>query len=222
MSSGPTTGHTAKFRKASDDGRISSGLVTRNGPPVIKALEPLLREKSGVALEIGSGTGQHILTFAAAFPQLKWHPSEPDPVHRTSIDAWRAHQAAPTGPALDLDAASTWWHKADLIALGSLDLILSLNVIHISPSITATRILQGAADRLGRGGLVAFYGPFSENGAHTGDGNAEFDRRLRAENPDWGLRDTRDLTEIAQDSGLDPHALIPMPANNRLLVFCRP
>lgn len=222
MSSGPTTGHAAKFRNASDDGRISSGLVTRNGPPVIKALEPLLREKSGVALEIGSGTGQHILTFATAFPQLKWHPSEPDPVHRTSIDAWRAHQAAATGQALDLDATRRWWQAPALTALGPLCLILSLNVIHISPRITATRILQGAADRLGRGGLVAFYGPFSENGAHTGEGNAEFDRRLRAENPDWGLRDTRDLTKIAQDSGLDPHALIPMPANNRLLVFCRP
>lgn len=222
MSNGPTTGHTASFRGAKDDGRISSGLVTKNGPPVIAALSPLLKNATGNALEIGSGTGQHILTFARAFPQLRWHPSEPDPVHRKSIDAWRDHEGAPTATALDLDATTPWWTRPAIEEIATLRLILSLNVIHISPAITATNILHGAAERLGSGGLVAFYGPFRENGTHTGPGNLEFDRRLRADNPDWGLRDTAELADIARALGLSPLPLIEMPANNRLVVFVRP
>jgi delta-aminolevulinic acid dehydratase/porphobilinogen synthase len=67
----------------------------------------------------------------------------------------------------------------------------------------------------------SFYGPFRENGVHTGEGNRRFDEGLRAENPEWGVRDVADIADMAKAAGLSPAALIAMPANNRLLMFRR-
>jgi len=91
----PTTGHTSAFRpgmvRAEADGRMYSAVFEKNAKPVIDGLSPFLADRSGTALEIGSGTGQHIIAFAKSFPNLTWVPSEPDAVHRASIDAWRVH-----------------------------------------------------------------------------------------------------------------------------------
>jgi uncharacterized protein DUF938 len=219
----PTSGHTARFTSANfareDDGRIHSRMVEKNAKPVIGGLSPFLAGVSGSALEIGSGTGQHVIAFASAFPDLRWTPSEPDPEHRVSIDAWRAYAGALTNTAIAIDAAADWAKQRDVQAIGPLSLILSLNVIHISPFKVAKGIVNGAGQSLDKGGLLAFYGPFKENGNHTGDGNATFDARLRADNPDWGVRDVDDIAELGQATGLTQIALLNMPSNNRILVL---
>ena len=224
MSGQPTTGHTAKFRpgaiETTPDGRMVSATFKRNVQPVIDGLAPLLAGRKGAALEIGSGTGQHIVAFAKAFPNLHWTPSDPDAVHRKSINAWRAHESAGTSPALALDAAADWASSPGF-GSDSLQLIISMNVIHISPIAVLHGIVKGAGQTLQPGGLLVFYGPFKEGGMHTGDGNAAFDTRLRTDNPDWGVRDTTEITKAAQQHQLRDHALIPMPANNRLLVLAK-
>jgi len=96
---------------------------------------------------------------------------------------------------------------------------MCMNVIHISPIAVLEGILSGAAKTLKPGGLMIFYGPFKEKGAHTGEGNQSFDERLRAENPEWGIRDVGDVTTLAEQSDLTFEALEVMPANNRLLIF---
>jgi hypothetical protein len=191
----------------------------RNVGPIVEALGPILSGRSGQALEIGSGTGQHVVDFARAFPTLEWQPTDPDPHHRTSIDAWRRHAGAPTRAARDLDAASDWAGRDDLGA--PFALILSLNVIHISPVAVLHGILRGAAATLATGGIVAFYGPFREGGVHTGDGNAAFDADLRSRNPEWGIRDVDEIVATAAAEGLHFDRLVPMPANNRILVLTR-
>jgi len=120
---------------------------------------------------------------------------------------------------LDLDAASRWASDAAVQGLGPLTAVLSMNVIHIAPFAVARGIVTGAAATLEPDGLLIFYGPFKEHGEHTGPGNAAFDAGLRAENPDWGLRDIAELAELANPAGLVQAALIKMPANNRLLIF---
>ncbi len=223
MSVKPTTGHTAAFRPGAfhsePDGRIFSKTVEKNANPVIDGLSPFLGDASGHALEIGSGTGQHIQHFARAFPNLTWTPSEPDATHRASIDAWRAHENSTTLPAITIDAALDWPGQPELQAITPLNLILSLNVIHISPFTVANGIINGAGKTLKPLGLLAFYGPFMENGQHTGDGNAMFDARLRADNPDWGIRDTADLADLGRAAGLKQIALLQMPSNNRILLL---
>lgn len=219
----PTTRHTARFLPGAvwteADGRMSFGVYERNVGPISAALAPVLKGVCGPALEIGSGTGQHVQDFATAFAGLRWTPSDPDAAHRTSIDAWSAHFKRGVAPARAIDAASDW--AADVADLGPLSLILSLNVIHIAPPAVLSGILKGAAATLAPCGLLAFYGPFREGGVHTGDGNAAFDDRLRADNPDWGLRDVDDIRARAATLGLGFHDLIHMPANNRILIFAQ-
>ena len=223
MTARPTNAPTPGFKPGSvrteADGRMYFPVYDRNVGPIVEALGPILSGRTGMALEIGSGTGQHAVDFARAFPALTWQPTDPDPHHRISIDAWRAHASAATRPACDLDAASDWGERDDLGA--PFALILSLNVIHISPITVLHGILKGAAATLEAGGLVAFYGPFKEGGVHTGDGNAAFDADLRSRNPDWGIRDVDEIVGAAAKLGLGFDRLVPMPANNRILVLKR-
>jgi len=198
-----------------------SKVFARNVQPVIDGLSPFIGKTSGRALEIGSGSGQHVISFASAFPDLVWTPSDPDPLHRRSIDAWRRHKGAGTRAAIALDGAGDWPLAPEIAALAPLHLILSMNVIHISPIKTLEGIIRGAGAVLAPDGRLVFYGPFMENNRHTGEGNALFDARLRADNPDWGVRDVATVTALGADCGIVKEALVEMPSNNRLLVMKR-
>jgi len=226
MAKAPTTDHSVSARpdlmRAETDGRMYSAAYEKNVQPVIDGLLPFLAGRTGHALEIGSGTGQHILAFAAAFADLDWTPSEPDPARRASIEAWRQFRDATTRPTVDLNAAADWATQPAVQAITPLQLIVCLNVIHISPARVLHGILHGATQSLAPRGLLAFYGPFVEQGRHTGQGNVEFDAYLRADNPEWGLRDVDDVRADATTCGLGFVAFIEMPSNNRLLILEKP
>ena len=100
--------------------------------------------------------------------------------------------------------------------------MLCINVLHISPWAVAQNLIAGAGRLLRDGGLLFVYGPFMRDGTHTAPSNAAFDASLRAENPDWGVRDIRDLSALAQAAGLTLNEIVPMPANNLVLAFARP
>ena len=44
--------------------------------------------RTGLVLEIASGTGQHVVHFAKALPELTWQPSDADAAFRQSISSW--------------------------------------------------------------------------------------------------------------------------------------
>jgi SAM-dependent methyltransferase len=199
------------------DARLYSEVFPRNAPPLIAALAAWLGARAGRVLEIGCGTGQHAAAFELAFPDLQWNASDPDPAHRASAEAWRAHLRLPPRPALPLDAAQEW--RGEAAALAPFEAVFSANVIHIAPPAVLAGILRGAAQALAPGGLLFFYGPFLDHGAHTGPGNAAFDAGLRASNPDWGLRDLADIVREAGALGLIEAGRRRMPADNRLLVL---
>ena len=223
MAAAPTTPHMARYRNRltddPSDERLFSPVFLRNSPPLLVTFAPWIDGRRGPVLEIGSGTGQHAGAFALAFPGLDWIASDPDPGHRASVRAWARELKLPDRGPLDLDAMSDWAAREDIRALGPLTAVVSMNVIHIAPFAVAEGIVRGAGVALAPQGLLAFYGPFRENGRHTGDGNRAFDEGLRAENPEWGVRDTGEIGELARAAGLDYAATIAMPANNRLLIF---
>jgi SAM-dependent methyltransferase len=225
MAAAPTSPHAARYRgRVSDDpadARLQSPVFLRNGPPLLVALAPWFAGRAGPVLEIGAGTGQHAAAFRLGFPALDWIASDPDPDHRASVAAWAAAAGLSPRPVLDLDAASDWAGTAEVAACGPLAAVVAMNVIHIAPPAVAEGIVRGAGRALGPHGLLVFYGPFRENGAHTGEGNRRFDEGLRAENPAWGVRDAGEITDRAKAAGLSPAALIAMPADNRLLIFRR-
>jgi hypothetical protein len=94
-------------------------------------------------------------------------------------------------------------------------------VLHISPWIVSQNLFAGAGRFLRDGGRLFVYGPFKRGGAHTAPSNERFDLTLRAENPQWGVRDVDELDALAQDAGLTQAEIFPMPANNLVLAFGR-
>jgi SAM-dependent methyltransferase len=225
MAAAPTSAHAARYRgRVSDDpadARLQSPVFLRNSPPLLVSMAPWFAGRTGPVLEIGAGTGQHAAAFRLGYPALDWVASDPDPDHRASVAAWAEAAGLPARPGLDLDAAADWAERPEVAALGPLAAVVAMNVIHIAPIAVAEGIVRGAGRALGPHGLLVFYGPFRENGAHTGEGNRRFDEGLRAENPAWGVRDTAEIGAMAAAAGLAPAARVAMPANNRLLIFRR-
>lgn len=198
------------------DGRLVSPSAERNRGPIIDALAPLLASASGMLLEIGSGTGQHAVALAAAFPDLDWQPSDPFDVHLDSISAWATESGLTNVRApIWLDAAERWPD------LGRLAGVLAINVIHIAPWAVAKGLVRGAAAALAKGAPLVFYGPFKKAGRHTSEGNTKFDALLRAEDPTWGVRDVDELSELACAVGLGTPSVTPMPSNNCLVCYRR-
>ena len=175
-------------------------------------------------LEAGSGTGQHVVEFARQSPQLVWWPADYDAAHLQSIEAWRTHADLPNiRPArfIDLSAADWGLSADDAKMLTNLTAIFCANVIHIAPWPVAVGLLTHAAARLRADGKLFLYGPFKRDGAHTALSNEAFDQSLRARDPSWGVRDIADVTALADRNGLSLAGIVPMPANNMILVFER-
>lgn len=197
--------------------------ATRNAAAIVAALEPLLRERAGDVLEVGSGTGQHAVALAAVLPALKWWPTDPDPDQLASINAWRAEADLPNlAVPLALDAAadswplgSTGWPATGLLA------IYSANVVHIAPPAVMRGLFAGAGRHLRPDGVLLLYGPFSFGGRHHAESNAAFDAELRRRDASWGVRDVDELDALAASAGLTRRDAIAMPANNHVLSYER-
>ncbi len=196
-----------------NDARNHAPATQRNRDPILAVLRGVLPPAATV-LEIASGTGEHVAYFAAAMPDRAFQPSDPDPRLRASIDAWvAAGRLANVNPAIALDTVAPAW------PVSRADAVLCINMIHIAPWRAAIGLFAGAARLLRPGGVLFLYGPFRRDGAHTSPGNAAFDATLRAQDPDWGIRDLQAVTALAATHGFAPPRIIPMPANNLSLIF---
>lgn len=193
--------------------------VKRQAPAAARNVEPIgdvLAEwlpDAGLVLEIASGTGEHALAFARRFPQLDWHPSDPDPEALASIAAWRAEGPDNLSPPLQLDVCSPDWPVARV------DAILCINMVHISPWEASLRLLDGAARLLAPGAPLILYGPWLEANVPTAPSNQAFDISLRGKDPRWGLRLVDDFEAEAAQRGLVLAERRRMPSNNLMLRF---
>jgi len=206
------------------DDRLDAAAFHRNFEPILAVLRRVLSDRSGHVLEIGSGTGQHVVGFAAATPALTWQPTDVNPNHLKSIEAWRQQSgAANVAPPFALDATDpeTWLGGDGRPPMQALAAIVSLNVIHIASWSVCEGIMRMAGRDLSSGGLLVLYGPFKRGGAHTAPSNAAFDASLRRENPQWGVRDVQEIEVAAATCGLRLSEVVEMPANNLTVVFER-
>jgi len=195
-----------------------SPAAARNKQPILDVLLKTLPTQ-GSALEIASGTGQHVAWFAAALPQWTWQPTDAMPAAMESIAAWVAEQGlCNVRPPRVLDVMATEWLPGDT---EKFDLIYCANMLHISPWATCAALTQGAARHLADGGVLVTYGPYLEDGVPTSEGNLAFDQSLRAQDPAWGMRRREDVEQEAARAGLRLRARHAMPANNLLLVWGR-
>jgi len=189
--------------------------AARNRQPILDVLQPRLPAK-GLVLEIASGTGEHIVHYAAARPDLTFQPSDPDAGARASVDDWvRTLGLGNVRPALEVDVTKAAW------PIERADAVLCCNMIHIAPWEAATGLIAGAARLLPPGGLLFTYGPYRRGGRHTAPSNEAFDADLKRRNPAWGVRDLEAVTELAHEQGFSGPEIVEMPANNLSLLFKR-
>ncbi len=199
----------------SDDGRLTAPAAERNKAAILEVLKRFLPE-TGLVLEIASGTGQHVMHFAAALPALTWQPTDLNQEHLTSIAAWTRHGGLQNvRPPFELDVGADPWPVEQAEA------VLCCNMIHIAPWVATAQLLEGAARVLVPGGILLLYGPYRRFGAHTAPSNEAFDLDLRARDPEWGLRDMEEVVALAGSSGLSLAEVVPMPANNFSVIFRR-
>lgn len=193
--------------------KLSSPAAERNRDAIASVLGRWL-PAVGTVLEVASGSGEHAVHFARAFPDLTWQPSDPDAEALASVAAWReeaglANLLAPVA----LDAASADW------PLDRADAIVCVNMVHISPWAATVGLFAGAARLLAPGAPLVLYGPFRRAGVATAASNEAFDASLKARDPRWGLRDVETLAAL--HPGLPLVDVVEMLANNLMLLFRR-
>jgi cyclopropane fatty-acyl-phospholipid synthase-like methyltransferase len=185
----------------------------RNREPILAVLRDSFADKRNV-LEVGSGTGQHAVHFAAAMPWLSWQCSD-RAEHLPGIRLWLDEAGLPNTPApIELEVGGAW-------PTGRFDAVFSANTLHIMGWPEVVQFFDGIGTVLNGGGVLAVYGPFNYGGEYTSDSNREFDAWLKARDARSGIRDFEAVDALAQAIGLALMDDVAMPANNRMLVWRR-
>jgi hypothetical protein len=192
----------------------------RNKEPILAVLREYFVDRREV-LEVGSGTGQHAVHFAAAMPWLRWQCSD----HADNLPGIRMRleeAALPNTPApFALQAVFDPRPALAPPPLSRYDAVFSANTLHIMGWPEVQALFAGLATALVDDAVLAIYGPFNEGGAFTSDSNREFDISLKARDPRSGIRDADAVNALAADIGLRLIADVAMPANNRMLLWRR-
>ena len=186
----------------------------RNGNAILDVIRKEFAT-AGSVLEIGSGTGQHAVRFAAELPHVAWQTSDVTENH-AGIRAWISAEGGDNVlDPLPLDVVTT--SSID----GEYDAVFSANTAHIMSfdAVIAMFVLVGNV--LGPGGVFCLYGPFNLHGSYTSESNEAFDGSLRARDPAMGIRDLTDIEDLARRSGMALAKRYAMPANNMMLVFTK-
>lgn len=185
----------------------------RNREPILQVLREQLADRRQV-LEIGSGTGQHAVHFAAALPHLVWQSSD-----RTGnlpgIRAWLDEAALPNTPApLEFDVGGTW-------PATPFDAIFSANTLHIMAWPEVQQLFARLPTISADDTRLIIYGPFNYNGRYSSDSNAEFDQWLQARGDHMAVRDAEAVDVLASGAGFNLIDDMAMPANNRCRIWRR-
>lgn len=185
-----------------------------NKAPILALLQQAFANCSKV-LEVGSGTGQHAVHFAAALPHLRWQASD-QALYLADLTERLRRAALPNLPLpllLDIrDAAQ---------AVTGYDAVFSANTLHIMPWPVVQQLFARLNDFCTAEATLCIYGPFNYNGRFTSDSNRAFDASLKSRDPAMGIRDIAAVVALAGASGFSLQQDHSMPANNRLLQFLR-
>ena len=194
---------------------VRNAAAERNKAPILDVLQRVL-PRVGTVLEIASGTGQHVVHFARALPELVWQPSDSDGRALAWIESLvDASALANARMPIRLDVHEQPW------PVRNVDAAVCINMIHISPWTATEALFRGAGSVLDGAGPLVLYGPYRRDGRHTAPSNEAFDADLRTRNAEWGVRDLGEVEAEAGKWGFALDGVVEMPANNLTVVFRR-
>ncbi|KIC22853.1 MULTISPECIES: DUF938 domain-containing protein [unclassified Leisingera] len=195
-------------------GKLFAPSAARNAGAICDLLAKVAPPQ-GRALEIASGTGQHVIEYAARLPGLTWQPTEVDATRRASIQAYAEEAGLPKiAPPIELDATAPGW-CADHAGQ---DLIVLVNLLHLISESEARTLIQEAAAALAPSGRFVIYGPFMRGGNLISEGDRAFHAAITAHDPETGYKDDAEVIRWLQAAGLELVQTVDMPANNLALV----
>lgn len=209
------------------DAKLILPAADRNKAPILEVLQKVIPDKLGkdtqlTALEIASGSGQHVINFSQAFKNIVWQPTDYDEKYVNSIKAYiLENDSKNIKQPLTIDISKALHEWTGDLQNGSLDLIVNINMVHISPWCCTEGLFAAAGKLLKTGGIMVTYGPYSVDGQISPESNVRFDAGLKAQNSSWGLRDIGDLEKESKKNGIILDAMFDMPANNKTLVWLK-
>jgi len=186
----------------------------RNKGPILEVLRRAFADRSMV-LEIGSGTGQHAVHFAANLKHLVWQPTERLSNLAALQSRLRVEGADNLRVPTVLDVTQKVWPARGV------DAVFSANTLHIMSWAEVAAMYAGIDAVLKPRGVLCVYGPFRYHSRHTSASNERFDAELRERDPNSGVRDIDEVCALAAACRLRLAADHDLPANNRLLEFIR-
>jgi SAM-dependent methyltransferase len=209
------------FSDSAEGGRgglkMTAPAAARNLAPIQEVLAGFL-PAAGRVLELASGTGEHIVAHARAFPDLDWQPSEPDPERRVSIDAYVADANLPNlHRPLNINVTEPGWART----YGPAEVVLVVNLLHLISDAEFSVLLDEAAQALAPAGVFAIYGPFLRDGQPTSEGDMAFHISLQGQDPAIGYKDLDVIASVLEALQLRV-TIHQMPANNLMVVARRP
>ena len=206
---------TASIANSQDNGRLFAPSAARNSASIVELVERVA-PKSGKALEIASGTGQHIVEIALSLPNLSWSPSEVDRDRLKSISIWIEDNNLPNIRApFYLDATEIGWAEST----DQSDFILLINLLHLISWREAETLIDEISKALNPMGVALIYGPFMREGQLTSEGDQNFHKSLIQTDPDLGYKNNLDMMTLFAQSGLSHLETVEMPANNLAFVL---
>lgn len=208
---------TASVAAQIDGAKMYAPAAERNADALCMLLRDHAPQK-GKALELASGTGQHVAAFARSLPGLTWQPTEFDPIRLASINAYAAEADLDNiAAAQHLDATRGDWSAR----FGQQNLIVLINLTHLITTAETINVVTQALRALVPGGKFVLYGPFMRAGQLTSDGDARFHAQLSGANPAIGYKDDTQIEDWLRIAGATDVQRIEMPANNIAFIATR-
>ncbi|RBW58827.1 DUF938 domain-containing protein [Ruegeria sp. A3M17] len=206
----------ASVATVSDGQKLVAPAASRNADALCDLLARFA-PVSGRALELASGTGQHVVAFANRLPNLNWQPSEIDTERRASINAY-AEDVQNIAPAIKLNAIQSGWHSHH----DTQDLIVLINLLHLISWPEVEVLVAESALALNPGGRLVLYGPFMRAGELTSTGDQNFYTALNQQDPEIGYKDDADILDLLHRGQLSLVEGVEMPANNLAFIAEKP
>jgi hypothetical protein len=206
---------TASVAVSQGDGRLFAPSAERNSAPIVNLIKRIAPEP-GNALEIASGTGQHIVQLALSLPNIIWSPSDVEGERLKSISAWvESENLLNIKPPMYLDATETGWAKS----LPKSNFILLVNLLHLISWDETETLISELSIALKTKGIALVYGPFMRNGQLISEGDKNFHNSLIQTDPDIGYKNDLEMLTLFSNSGLVHLETVEMPANNAAFVL---